>query len=284
MRPLVPTTAESATAAAAKAREAPIRVLLADDHTVTLWGLRQLIESAQPRLSVSGTASTCAELLAHPALPQTDVVLLDLRLSDANAINCVAPLVNDAHVQVVLLTGDVNPSHHRDAVLRGARGVVLKSQPTQNILDAITRVHAGEVWFDGSLMSMLLGAVPGLPGPGGQPGHAGGGGGSGARSEPKDDATRRIATLTPKERQVIQAMVKHRGVKNLVVADALGMSEHTLSNHLTVIYSKLGVPGKLNLYVYAIEHRLGATSPGIERRAPPRAQEGEPASVWGPVA
>ena len=280
MRPLAPTTAESATAAA-KAREAPIRVLLADDHTVTLWGLCQLIESAQPRLSVSGTASTCAELLAHPALPQTDVVLLDLRLRDANAINCVAPLVNDAHVQVVLLTGDVNPSHHRDAVLRGARGVVLKSQPTQNILDAIERVHAGEVWFDGTLMSMLLGAVPGLPGPGGQPSHAGG---SGARSEPKDDATRRIETLTPKERQVIGAMVKHRGVKNLVVADALGMSEHTLSNHLTVIYSKLGVPGKLNLYVYAIEHRLVANSPGIERRAPPRAQEGEPASGWGPVA
>ena len=271
MRPLAPTTADSSTAAA-KAQADPIRVLLADDHTVTLWGLRQLIESAQPRLSVSGTASTCAELLAHPALPQTDVVLLDLRLRDANAINCVASLVNDAHVQVVLLTGDVNPSHHRDAVLRGARGVVLKSQPTQNILDAIARVHAGEVWFDGSLMSMLLGAVPG---------HAGG---SGARSEPKDDATRRIDTLTPKERQVIQAMVKHRGVKNLVVADALGLSEHTLSNHLTVIYSKLGVPGKLNLYVYAIEHRLVANSPGIERRAPPRAQEGEPASGWGPVA
>ena len=280
MRPLVPTTAESATAAA-KAREAPIRVLLADDHTVTLWGLRQLVESAHPLLSVSGTASTCAELLAHPALPQTDVVLLDLRLRDANAINCVAQLVNDAHVQVVLLTGDVNPSHHRDAVLRGARGVVLKSQPTQHILDAIARVHAGEVWFDGSLMSMLLGAVPGLPGPGGQPGHAGG---SGARSEAKDDATRRIDTLTPKECQVIQAMVRHRGVKNLVVADALGMSEHTLSNHLTVIYSKLGVPGKLNLYVYAIEHRLVSAWPGTDRRVQSRAQWGEPSSGWAPVS
>ena len=280
MTPPTP-SASVAKSVAASAPAEPIRVLLADDHTVTLWGLRQLIESAQPRLSVSGTASTCAELLAHPALPQTDVVLLDLRLRDANAINCVAPLVKDAQVQVVLLTGDVNPSHHRDAVLRGARGVVLKSQPTQHILDAIERVHAGEVWFDGSLMSMLLGAVPGLPGPGGQPGHAGA---SGTRSEPKDDATRRIASLTPKERQVIQAMVKHRGVKNFVVADALGMSEHTLSNHLTVIYSKLGVPGKLNLYVYAIEHRLVDTSPGIERRAPSRWQAGESASGWGTVA
>ncbi len=271
----------NATAVAVKARAAPIRVLLADDHTVTLWGLGQLVESAHPRLSVSGTASTCAELLAHPALPQTDVVLLDLRLRDANAINCIAPLVKDARVQVVLLTGDVNPSHHRDAVLCGARGVVLKSQPTQHILDAIERVHAGEVWFDGSLMSMLLGALPGVPGPGGEPGHAGG---SGSRSGPKDDATRRIATLTPKEHQVIEAMVKHRGVKNLVVADALSMSEHTLSNHLTVIYSKLGVPGKLNLYVYAMEHRLVDMSPGVDRRRAPGTQAGDSASGWDVVA
>ena len=280
MRPLAPSTATSASASA-HAREGPIRVLLADDHLVTLWGLRQLIESAAPRLSVSGTAHSCAELLAHSALPQTDVVLLDLRLRDANAIDCVAPLVNEAHVQVVLLTGDVNPSHHRDAVLRGARGVVLKSQPTQTILDAIVRVHAGEVWFDGSLMSMLLGAVPGLPSSNRQTGQAGN---SAARSGPRDDAARRIATLTPKERQVIKAMVKHRGVKNLVVADALGMSEHTLSNHLTTIYGKLGVPGKLSLYVYAIEHRLGDASPITERRAPFRGQASESASGWSSLA
>ena len=280
MTPPTPSASVAKSAAAIPPAE-PIRVLLADDHSVTLWGLCQLVESAHPRLSVSGTASTCAELLAHPALPKTDVVLLDLRLRDANAIDCVAQLVNDAQVHVVLLTGDVNPSHHRDAVLRGARGVVLKSQPTDHILNAIERVHGGEVWFDGALMSMLLGAVPGLPGPGGQPGHAGG---SGARSEPKDDATRRIETLTPKECQVIQAMVRHRGVKNLVVADALGMSEHTLSNHLTVIYSKLGVPGKLNLYVYAIEHRLVSVWPGTDRRVQSRAQWGEPSSGWAPVA
>jgi len=218
-----------------------IRVLLADDHSVTLWGLRQLVDSARPGMCVSGTATSCAELLAHPALPQTDVVLLDLGLGDANAIDCVRQLVNDAGVKVVLLTGDLDPSHHREAVMRGARGVVLKSQPTEHILQAIERVHAGEVCFDGSLMSMLLGAVPGLPG---------------ARLAARDDATLRIETLTPKERQVIQAIVRHRGAKSLVVAEELSMSEHTLRNHLTVIYSKLDVHGKLDLYVFSLQHRL----------------------------
>lgn len=231
----------------------PVRVLLVDDHAVTLWGLRQLVESAIPRMCVAGTAGSCAELLIHPALAQTDVVLLDLGLRDANAIDCVRQLVSDADVNVVVLTGDLNPLHHREAVMRGARGVVLKSQPAEDILDAIEHVHAGEVWLDGSLMSLLLGKLPGSPG---------------ARAEPNDDASLRIKTLTPKEQQVIVALVARPGAKSLVVAEVLGMSEHTLRNHLTVIYSKLNVHGKLDLYAYAIEHKL-APSPRDKDGAAP---------------
>jgi hypothetical protein len=58
----------------------------------------------------------------------------------------------------------------------------------------------------------------------------------------------------------VQAVVTHRGAKSLVVADALGMSENTLRNHLSVIYGKLQVKGKLDLYAFAIEHGL-ATLP-----------------------
>lgn len=243
----------------------PIRVLLADDHAVTLWGLRQLVESAQPKMMVSGSAGSCSEVLAHVALAQTDVVLLDLGLRDASALQCLPRLVGEFGVKVVVLTGELNPGQHRDAVLRGARGVVLKSQPADHIVGAIERVHRGEVWLDGSLMSLLLGSVPGLA-----PSHAG----------PADPQRQRIDSLTAKERQVVQAMVVQRGAKTLVVADALGMSEHTLRNHLTVIYSKLGVHGKLDLYVYALEHGLapgattvpgGSTYAGPERRAAPHA-------------
>jgi len=247
----------------------PIRVLLADDHAVTLWGLRQLVESARPLMTVAGTASTCADLMSHPALDETDVVLLDLRLGDSNAIGSVARLAGEIGVKVVLLTGDLNPSHHREAVMRGARGVVLKSEPTDRILDVIQRVHCGEVCLNGTLMAMMLGAVPGLPG---------------ARPEPKDDDTRRIDSLTPKEREVIQATVTHRGAKSLVVAEALGMSESTLRNHLTVIYSKLAVQGKLNLYVYAVQHRLAPAPEAASRRHAARSQWGQLPSIWGAIA
>lgn len=243
----------------AQAVARPIRVMLADDHGVMLWGLRQLIESAGPSMEVVGTATTCNELVTHTALAQTDVVLLDLSLRDANALDCVPGLVNNAGVKVLVLTGETNPARHRDAVMRGARGIVLKSDPTENVLRAIERVHAGEVWLDGSLMSILLGGIPGI---------------TSKRGALAEELSRRHDSLTAKEREVVQAMVQHRGAKGLVVADALGMSAHTLRNHLTVIYSKLGVQGKLNLYAYAIEQGL-AHPP-----AAPMRPAGLP-SAWG---
>jgi DNA-binding NarL/FixJ family response regulator len=227
----------------------PIRVMLADDHAVTLWGLEQLVNSVQPRMRVVGTASNCAELLAHPALAETDVVLLDLGLRDGNAIECMRRLVENAGVKVVVLTGDLDPTHHREAVVRGARGVVVKSQPTEHILDAIESVHRGEAWLDGALVSSLLSDPPTKA--------------ADRAREPRhnDEHQRRIASLTPKEREVVRAVVAHRGAKSLVVADAMGMSEHTLRNHLTVIYSKLHVTGKLELYALAVECGLVA-APG----------------------
>jgi DNA-binding NarL/FixJ family response regulator len=234
----------------------PIRVFLADDHAVTLWGLEQLVNSMQPRMTVVGTAGSCADLLAHPAIGETDVLLLDLGLSDRNAIECVHRLVENSGVKVVLLTGDLDPAHHREAVLRGARGVVLKSQPTEHILEAIERVHRGETWLNRTLMSSLLDALPGA---------------TPNRPRRSDDPASLIDSLTPKEREVVRAVVAHRGAKSLVVADALGMSENTLRNHLTVIYSKLRVKGKVDLYAFVTEH-------GLVRA--PKSHQGQGAPAW----
>jgi DNA-binding NarL/FixJ family response regulator len=242
-----------------------VRVLLADDHAITLWGLRELISSARPGMEVAGTARSCAELLSHPALAETDVVLLDLGMGDGNAIDCVRSLVQDAGVQVVLMTGDLNPRHHCEAVMRGARGVVLKSQPAEDVLKAVQHVHAGEVWLDGTLMAMLLKGVPGV-----------------ANAKSRNDISARIDSLTPKERQVVEAMVTYSGAKSLVVADALCMSEHTLRNHLTVIYSKLGVQGKMNLYVFATQHGLALSGATAARASSAASRDwGEADSAWG---
>lgn len=235
-----------------QAPQTPVRVLLADDHHVTLWGLRQLLESATPPIEVVGTATSAKDLLNHACLANTDVVLLDLGLSDCNALECLQELVQRAAVKVVVLTGDTDPSRHRDAVMRGARGMVLKSQPAEHIISAIHQVQAGSVWLESGLVSVLLGRSDPA---------------SATKAAAQTLVQKRIASLTPKEREVVQALVTHRGAKSLVVAEALLMSENTLRNHLTTVYSKLGVHGKLNLYVFALEHGLAKAA--VPRNAPP---------------
>lgn len=224
----------------------PIRVLLTDDHALVLWGLRQLIDSARPRMAVIGTATSARELMAHPALRDTDLVLLDLGLPDGDPVECIRRLTASG-LKVLVLTGNLNVAQHMEAVKAGARGVVLKSHSTELLLRAIDRVHAGEVWVERALMAQLLGSITGGAGMAAAPAPA---------PTPQDEQAQRIASLTPKERQVVQALVQHRGAKSLVVAETLSMSEHTLRNHLTVIYSKLNVHGRLELYAFALEHGL----------------------------
>jgi two-component system nitrate/nitrite response regulator NarL len=77
-----------------------------------------------------------------------------------------------------------------------------------------------------------------------------------AAPKPDPDAHRR-ASLTPKERKVIQAVVEVNGALNKAIAEKRFISEYTLRNRLTSVYQKLQVGNRLELYVYAVKHGLG---------------------------
>ncbi|NMG43060.1 response regulator [Aromatoleum toluvorans] len=218
--------------------ERTIQVFLVDDHRATLWGLERLIGAAD-RMRLAGSATSVAELLASPASRDADVIVIDLDLGGADSSASFAELLHTYGAKILVLTGSRDLDTHRRAVLAGARGVVRKEEPVEILLRAIEKVDEGDVWVNraliGDIMNMLTGARQAVPNP--------------------DDA--RIATLTPKEIEVITAVVRHKGAKSLVIADDLGISEHTLRNHLTTIYHKLEVHGRLELYVYAKERRIG---------------------------
>ena len=226
--------------ASAAPRVQSIRVVLAEDHGITLWGLQRLIDASRPRMEVVGTASSRRELLQHWALAEADVIVLDLDLGGENAAGFMAELQQHSKAHVLILTGSDDAGRHRAAVLEGARGVLHKSQSAETILRAIEKVHAGEVWLEPGLLGDVLGRL------------------TGRRSEAPstDPHAARIASLTPREREIVTALVAHAGAKQLVLADALGMSEHTLRNHLTTIYAKLQVRGRLELHLYATKHGL----------------------------
>jgi DNA-binding NarL/FixJ family response regulator len=216
----------------------PIRVLIAEDHRITLWGLERLIESTHARMQVVGTAATCADLLAHPALDTADLVLTNLDLGGTDACTVLADVVRRCPGRVIVLTGEHKIDRHRQAVMHGVHGLLHKSQSPETLLLAIEKVHRGEIWLDRGLLSEVLGQLAGRP------------------STPQSVEQQAIAQLTPRERQVVAAMAHGIGRKQLAVAESLGMSEHTLRNHLTTIYGKLGLRGRLELHVFATQHGL----------------------------
>lgn len=218
----------------------PIRVMIVDDHKSVVWGLERLVESAHPRMEMVGTATSCADMLATVGVAKPDVILLDLDLNGENAIDALPDLQRICHGRVLILTGARDPNIHQAAVMKGVHGVIGKDESADVLLRAIERVHAGEIWINRLLMGKLLGAMSAN---------------AGRDADPDAD---KIASLTKRERDIIQAMVRNRGDKSQVIAEALHISEHTLRNHLTVIYDKLGARNRLDLFAFATEHGLVA--------------------------
>jgi len=214
-----------------------IRILLVDDHKTMLWGLERLIQAEGPSFTLVGSASDGAEATALCAALRPDIVLLDLDLKGSSSIEFLPALVANGSTRVVILSANRDQGTLAAAVKAGARGVVSKEAPTDDVLLAVRKVHDGELWLDQSLMQALLGQLV-------------------APAPKADPEAERIGTLTARERDVIGMIVQGKGALNKELAERAFISERTLRNHLTTIYQKLDVANRLELYVYAIKHGL----------------------------
>jgi two-component system, NarL family, nitrate/nitrite response regulator NarL len=220
----------------------PIRVLLIDDHQSFLWGMVKLIESDSANMKVMGTAPDIAEALAILEREQPDVILLDIDLNGVNSLDSMPLLRNVTSAVVLILTGIRDAETHERAVLAGARGVVQKEVPAEMILKAIRKVHEGEIWLDrlttGRIFSKLF---------------------DHSANQVSPEAAK-IESLTSREREIINVMVNQGHSTNKQIAAHLNMSEHTLRNHLSSIYSKLEVENRLELVMYAVKHHISENS------------------------
>lgn len=226
-----------------------IHVLLVDDHHTLLWGLEKLIQGEKPRMAVVGVATSCEEALAKAKQLRPDVILLDLDLCGENALDILPVLISNSVSRVLLLTGEREQLKLDLAVRLGVRGVLHKSASADQVLKAIEKTHAGELWLDHSTLSRVFCEFM-----------------NAKIAQKPDPELDRNAVLTARERKIISVIVEESGASNKVVAQRLFISEHTLRNHLTSIYNKLDVINRLELYVYAVKHQLGSTvsekSPG----------------------
>ena len=137
-----------------------VRVLIVDDHGIMRAGLRMLLES-HPGFLVVGEASTCADALALATETQPDVIVLDLDLGGENAVESIPTLLRTApDTRILVLTGVRDPEVHRQAIRQGALGLVFKEKAVETLLQAITKVRAGEVRLEPTMIARVFGDLP----------------------------------------------------------------------------------------------------------------------------
>jgi DNA-binding NarL/FixJ family response regulator len=214
-----------------------LRIVIVDDHAMVRAGLRMLIEQ-EPHLHVVGEASDLTAAVSLAACEQPDVILLDLDMAGQNGLDVLPDLLAAAsQARVLILTGSRDPEAHRDAVRRGALGVLVKDQAAEVLIKAIQKVQAGEVWLDRVTKGHVLEDIR-------------------TRNLPRDanPEQAKIATLSDREREVLDLV--SQGLKNHDIAERLFISDHTVRHHISAIFAKLEVSDRLELILYTYRHRL----------------------------
>ncbi|HEY0887383.1 MAG TPA: response regulator transcription factor [Ramlibacter sp.] len=215
------------------------------------WGLERLVQSESPRLQLTGGASDAREAALQPEECEADVVIY---AAPTIAMDELGGLCAGRQHKLLLVIQSQPHALLDAAVLAGASGIVAATEPPPVLVKAIERVHAGELWLDRAATGRLFLEMARR---------------KSAQSE--DPEQGKIATLTLRERQTIAAMSIHAGAPGKVIAQRLCISEHTLRNHLTSIYDKLGLANRVDLYAYAARHRLQEAPSGPPLRRGPAA-------------
>lgn len=201
------------------------------------WGLERMVQAAHPQIELAGTAWTLGQGTEGAIQSKADVVLTEM--SHENELPQLASLVQRSGAKVLVMTDSRDVTLMDKAVLAGARGVVKTHDTPAALLKAIEKVHEGEMWIDRSATSRIFIEM--------------------ARqkaAEGNDPEKTRISTLTSRERQTIAAVAGDSKAPAKVIARRLCISEHTLRNHLTSIYSKLELTNRVDLYAFATRHHL----------------------------
>jgi DNA-binding NarL/FixJ family response regulator len=196
-----------------------------------------VINSQTPAMEVVGMASNRSEAMTAVGDLKPDLVLLDMDLGDSISLDFLPELLEKTSAKVLMLTGVQAPDLHDSAIVKGARGVLLKGESAKIILKAIEKVHAGEIWASNTMLTRVLNQMNN-------------------RKKPIDLEAEKIADLTQREREIITALLTFEGSTNEEIARQLFVSTSTLKNHLTTIYSKLGVKNRVQLMKYALSHQL----------------------------
>jgi DNA-binding NarL/FixJ family response regulator len=211
--------------------QAPIRVLIVDNHTLFREGLAGLLAGV-PDLTVAdhfGTAQEALEFVAHRPV---DLILLDFRLDDDPASQFISSARRGGYAgKILIVTGKLTAEESLKALQLGASGIFLKLNPPATLAKAIRLVMSGHIWMDQEVVRIMAEAV-----------------------QPED---RHLGQkLTDRERHVLRGILE--GLTNKKIGEEIGVSEGTVKATLQQLFHKTGVRTRSQLVRVALEWPLGA--------------------------
>ena len=214
-----------------------VRVIVLEPHQLIRHGLKLTIEQCQDLLVVGETG--CAQdAVALVSNRKPNIILLSTSKNNGESFLDLIPEMSEACPDsAIILLEDCDESPWLlEAVQNGVKGIVLKSQPPEVLQKAIQKVNDGEAWFERAKIANLLNLIS----------HT-------RKNNSIEPQIARISKLSKRERQVVTLVAQM--MKNQQIAATLHISDVTVRHHLTSIYSKLEVSGRLELLVFA--HRYG---------------------------
>jgi DNA-binding NarL/FixJ family response regulator len=213
----------------------PIRILLADNHTLVRAGLRALLESLEG-VQVVAEAGDGREALRLIEAYQPDVVLMDVAMPEMNGLEATVRVVKEfPNTRVIILSMHANEEYVLQALRAGAIGYVLKDSGVSELELALRSVFRGEAYLSPAVSKHVV-----------------------------SDYVRRISgessslnQLTPRQREILQLLAEGRSVKE--IASRLVISVKTVETHRSQIMERLDIHDVAGLVRYAI--RIGLVTP-----------------------
>lgn len=212
----------------------PIRVLIAEDHTIVREGIRLILEAA-PDIEVVGEVTTGREAVEQACRLEPDVVCMDISMPDMDGLKATRQIKRCCpNVQVVALTVHESDEYFFQMLKAGASGYVLKDAASSDLVAALRAVARGEVFLYPTVAKKLVEDYVSRVG--------------------EEEAPEGYRTLTPREREVLALIGE--GLTNREIAERLVISLSTVQTHYAHILEKLGLSNRAELIKYAIQHGL----------------------------
>ena len=212
----------------------PIRVLIAEDHSIVRDGLRMLLQS-EPDFVVVAEAANGREAITRAKESLPDVAILDISMPDLNGLDATRLLkIESPQTQVLILTMHESDEYFFRALQAGAAGYVLKKAATQDLLAAVRAGARGAaILYTTGAKKMICDYL---------------------NSVQTDATPSDYARLSDREREVLILIAE--GVSNQQIAERLVISVSTVQTHRAHILEKLGLQTTADIVKYAVQHGL----------------------------